>query len=121
VDKDGNRSEEVYNSGNRKEGKPFILKRHEKEMWKLLNAKELPTWVPDAERDSCVKCSTPFSTFNRRHHCRHCGNIFCSDCSSKEIAVPRIGITTPARICDECYIEVRSYAAEYKTLHEMGL
>ena len=35
-------------------------------------------WVPDAERTNCAKCHTRFSLLERKHHCRHCGEIFCA-------------------------------------------
>lgn len=38
-------------------------------------------WVPDAAADTCMCCtSTRFGTLRRRHHCRNCGNIICSNC-----------------------------------------
>ena len=35
-------------------------------------------WVPDAERTNCHKCHTRFTILERKHHCRHCGEIFCA-------------------------------------------
>lgn len=34
-------------------------------------------WVPDALRTSCQHCHKLFSFWERKHHCRHCGEIFC--------------------------------------------
>ena len=31
---------------------------------------------------SCQTCLIPFNIFIRRHHCRCCGGIFCSECVS---------------------------------------
>lgn len=36
-------------------------------------------WIADSQRDKCLKCSKPFTIWERKHHCRHCGEIFCGD------------------------------------------
>lgn len=35
-------------------------------------------WVPDSARTNCASCMAPFTLLGRRHHCRKCGEIFCS-------------------------------------------
>ena len=43
-------------------------------------------WLPDNLSQNCFQCDTKFSLLlNRQHHCRICGNIFCSNCTSKQI------------------------------------
>ena len=37
-------------------------------------------WMPDAVSDECYECASRFTTFRRKHHCRICGQIFCSKC-----------------------------------------
>lgn len=37
-------------------------------------------WMPDSKAKECYECSIKFSTFRRKHHCRLCGQIFCSKC-----------------------------------------
>ncbi len=37
-------------------------------------------WQADASTKTCSKCNTEFTMFNRRHHCRKCGQIFCNNC-----------------------------------------
>ncbi|KAL7750935.1 hypothetical protein RI367_003514 [Sorochytrium milnesiophthora] len=44
-------------------------------------------WMPDNLVTTCTQCARPFTLFLRRHHCRFCGKIFCSACSSKRISV----------------------------------
>jgi hypothetical protein len=39
------------------------------------------TYVPDFEHDCCQHCKTKFTFFNRRHHCRWCGGLYCEKCS----------------------------------------
>lgn len=37
-------------------------------------------WKQDKSRTQCYGCNNAFSMFLRRHHCRHCGEIFCGKC-----------------------------------------
>jgi hypothetical protein len=55
----------------------------------------------------CFECSTSFSFFRRRHHCRLCGQIFCYDCSNHFVDGQPYGFTGPIRVCTFCsrYIE----------------
>jgi hypothetical protein len=41
-----------------------------------------PVWVPDSRTDKCMRCTTPFTLWRRRHHCRLCGDVVCWRCSS---------------------------------------
>ena len=50
---------------------------------KIEEKKELDKklWVPDEDVQNCYNCGSKFfSLFNRKHHCRVCGNIFCKSC-----------------------------------------
>ena len=46
-----------------------------------------PLWVPDQLVSECAHCSTEFSLFNRKHHCRACGNVFWCVHRSPPVAV----------------------------------
>lgn len=38
-------------------------------------------WSPDSQSHYCSACQAPFDAFfNRRHHCRLCGLLFCHNC-----------------------------------------
>jgi len=39
------------------------------------------SWVNDEDRFSCHICNKRFSMFKRKHHCRACGDVTCSNCS----------------------------------------
>ena len=44
----------------------------------------------------CFECKTEFSMWNRKHHCRICGRIFCSNCCNNWRKVPSlVNMTTP--------------------------
>ena len=40
-------------------------------------------WMNDKDAQKCQDCDSIFTFFKRRHHCRGCGQIFCSDCLTK--------------------------------------
>jgi hypothetical protein len=42
-----------------------------------------PHWCADATHPSCAACAAAFGVARRRHHCRACGDIFCSACCPK--------------------------------------
>lgn len=58
-----------------------------------------PVWMQDSETTRCLGCGDGFSFFNRRHHCRKCGGIFCSGCTAKRVAIAK----EKERVCNTCY------------------
>ncbi|XP_045630716.1 lateral signaling target protein 2 homolog isoform X1 [Ursus americanus] len=63
-----------------------------------------PEWVPDEVCGFCTACKAPFTVIRRKHHCRSCGKIFCSRCSSHSAPLPRYGQVKPVRVCTHCYV-----------------
>ncbi|XP_006893670.1 PREDICTED: lateral signaling target protein 2 homolog isoform X2 [Elephantulus edwardii] len=63
-----------------------------------------PEWVPDEACGLCTTCKAPFTVIRRKHHCRSCGKIFCSRCSSHSAPLPRYGQMKPVRVCTHCYM-----------------
>lgn len=60
-------------------------------------------WVLDCDMVICMICSNEFSLFNRRHHCRICGDLVCDNCSKQTIYITEIMDYGPVRACDCCY------------------
>ena len=60
-------------------------------------------WIPDHAASSCMGCSTQFWFGRRKHHCRSCGRLFCSECSDNTAPLPAEQLYTPVRVCDGCY------------------
>lgn len=44
-------------------------------------------WMPDHSCRVCYECDSQFTLFNRRHHCRICGRVFCRKCTQNTIPV----------------------------------
>jgi len=63
-----------------------------------------PEWVPDKEAPDCHLCACQFNVFKRRHHCRACGEVFCDDCSTNRITLPRLNYTSEVRVCNRCWV-----------------
>ena len=59
-------------------------------------------WKSDGDRENCKGCGAAFSILKRRHHCRMCGDIFCSPCSEVRRNMPLYGYKTPQRVCIQC-------------------
>nr|CAD7398245.1 unnamed protein product [Timema poppensis] len=56
-------------------------------------------WMPDSVSKECYDCGEKFTTFRRRHHCRVCGQIFCSRCCNQEIPGKIMGCTGYTNRC----------------------
>ncbi|XP_039024394.1 1-phosphatidylinositol-3-phosphate 5-kinase FAB1A-like isoform X2 [Hibiscus syriacus] len=74
----------------------------------LLNASS-DFWMPDQSCRVCYECDSQFTVFNRRHHCRLCGRVFCAKCTTNSIFVPsdepRVGLedSERTRVCSYCF------------------
>ena len=84
-------------------------------------------WVEDSLVTQCHCCKAEFGyLFNRKHHCRNCGNIFCYTCTDQSIVIPDFIKDKPdpadfwnisyyitslkgdkERVCKECYDIIR--------------
>lgn len=68
-------------------------------------------WMPDQSCRVCYECDSQFTVFNRRHHCRRCGRVFCARCTSNSVIVlptdaRNIGeLGERIRVCNFCFKE----------------
>jgi hypothetical protein len=70
---------------------------------------DLRRWLDDDCTKVCMNptCEQEFSLMKRRTHCRHCGEIFCSKCTSQKIG--------KEKVCNPCF-ELRTKAADQESL-----
>lgn len=91
----------------------------------VINNNDHPQWELDINVPNCPKCSKKFSFFNRRHHCRKCGKIYCNRCCDWFTSyLPMSFVVFPPsegggflirgrlmharfRTCGDCYEEIR--------------
>ncbi|KAF9164850.1 hypothetical protein BGX21_000788 [Mortierella sp. AD011] len=87
-------------------------------------------WKPDSSTQVCTwpGCLREFGFFDRRHHCRKCGDIFCSAHCSKSIPLdqaldfnPAMGVMSRACTgCFEAYEQWQGLAPSTTTLGQPG-
>lgn len=65
--------------------------------------------MPDSKSKECYECSQKFTTFRRKHHCRLCGQIFCSKCCNQVVPGKIIKCSGDLKVCTYCSKVVLSY------------
>ncbi|XP_058449056.1 zinc finger FYVE domain-containing protein 1-like [Malaya genurostris] len=64
-------------------------------------------WRPDSEIIYCKGCTCNFERLElKKHHCRNCGEGFCSACSKAKMPVINRGWDYPVRVCNGCRDEL---------------
>ena len=95
-------------SAARPAGAPFVLRvrrRRRPRRFRLAPRRRgcSAPWADDAAFPACFGCRAPFTLFNRRHHCRHCGFVFCKKCAGERAPLARLGFgAAPQRVCRGC-------------------
>jgi 1-phosphatidylinositol-3-phosphate 5-kinase len=90
-------------------------------------------WMADENCKECYDCKSVFTTWRRKHHCRICGQIFCSRCapniikgmcrdcrgricgSSFSVLGHRFGHDGMVRVCNLCLAIMDEYDDEEDT------
>ena len=75
-------------------------------------------WMPDSLCKQCYACETPFTVFRRRHHCRLCGRVFCSNCSAFFVELAPENIPQPPTTLNTG--EKRNQANEKRHQNKLG-
>ncbi|XP_048819610.1 myotubularin-related protein 3 isoform X4 [Lagopus muta] len=68
-------------------------------------------WLPDHLAAHCYGCDSAFWLASRKHHCRNCGNVFCSSCCNQKVPVPSQQLFEPSRVCKSCYSSLHPSSA----------
>eukprot|EP00767_Chilomastix_cuspidata_P003887 gnl/Chilomastix_cuspidata/4016.p1 GENE.gnl/Chilomastix_cuspidata/4016~~gnl/Chilomastix_cuspidata/4016.p1 ORF type:complete len:693 (+),score=220.48 gnl/Chilomastix_cuspidata/4016:368-2446(+) len=53
----------------------------------LIDIVEKSNWESDSKWNACSFCGAKFGIRTRRHHCRICGGVFCSNCCDENTAI----------------------------------
>ncbi|KAF3936620.1 hypothetical protein ABW19_dt0210020 [Dactylella cylindrospora] len=62
-------------------------------------------WMKDENCKECFICQKPFYTFRRKHHCRTCGQIFCSKCTTL-VDGEKFGHNGSMRVCNNPCLQI---------------
>ena len=57
------------------------------ELEKIRQQEKEVRWQHEEDVEECGGCRQGFSVTRRKHHCRHCGRIFCSECVNKQVCL----------------------------------
>lgn len=74
-------------------------------------------WMPDESCRVCYECDSLFTIFNRKHHCRLCGRVFCARCTANTVPSlpdePNDGREERDRIrvCNYCFRQWKQQSA----------
>lgn len=99
---------------------------------KNLMKKKVYKPVEDYTVKCCSSCCTQFTMFNRKHHCRSCGKIYCNLCSQWKEIIPEkmvcytntekwIDFDKPERVCHECKLLIDEYKKISKIVQYMEI
>lgn len=75
-------------------------------IYEWTNHYNVPKWVPENAYSKCKHCDSGLKS-GHRHHCRLCGEMFCSACTNKfhlpiNFHGPKKHKTGPVRVCFGC-------------------
>lgn len=54
-----------------------------------------PIWQPDEDVHDCPLCTTAFTWWTRKHHCRKCGRVVCNACASNNYPILSTQVVRP--------------------------
>jgi hypothetical protein len=90
--------------------------------WKVCKQfQDITDRQPDSDAPSCdhPMCTKRFSLFDRRHHCRRCGKIYCGEHSAHQLLLDQDAgfhpFGTVSRGCDVCYHDFRAWTAAMRS------
>lgn len=76
-------------------------------------------WMADETCNECFACQTPFTAWRRKHHCRTCGRIFDSKCTSI-IPAQKFGLPGTVRVCKTCLAAINKRLDDNSASDESG-
>ncbi|XP_055536846.1 myotubularin-related protein 8 isoform X4 [Wyeomyia smithii] len=64
-------------------------------------------WKPLRSVSNCPSCTIPFDQISKKNHCWKCGNVFCSRCIDRTVALAGHNSGSLVPVCRNCYREVQ--------------
>ncbi|CAG5098385.1 Oidioi.mRNA.OKI2018_I69.XSR.g15620.t1.cds [Oikopleura dioica] len=106
---------------------------HIPEAERRVEEQKIVFWVPDSDVPICMNCGLSFGIqsallLSRRHHCRTCGALVCTDCCqqlrydalaeaiSAELNSELVDPNAAVRVCEFCFLEIAKIGT--KTSHK---
>lgn len=81
------------------------------ELEKIRQSEKEVRWQHEDDSEDCSSCRQQFNMAKRKHHCRHCGRIFCADCLTKTVTSgPQ---NRPSKVCEVCHTLLVQNSAPY--------
>lgn len=86
---------------------------------KTLYLKSNEKWIDSKIVSQCQNCDAHFGFIRRKHHCRSCGDVFCSKCCYQYINIPTKLIKQPKE--DSTYFQYikNSYNALFNGMNQL--
>ena len=98
---------------------------NEEDNIKGIETRQRKIWIDESKICDCSNCKITFTFYNRVHHCRSCGNVFCHKCSDFWLDklpnnIPLIPNTwknkinllsymeSELRVCESCYTKINN-------------
>ncbi|CAG8495811.1 13415_t:CDS:10 [Funneliformis mosseae] len=78
-------------------------------------------WMADDTCRECYDCKSTFTLVRRKHHCRICGQIFCSRCASNSISGRNFNHEGLMRVCNFCLKLMKEYGEDFSVDNEQGM
>lgn len=72
----------------------------------IAQQRDAPQWVPLELAKQCPSCGVQFTRANakqvKKQACRSCAQVFCENCTSNSIALPKLGYRDAVCVCQTC-------------------
>jgi len=102
---------------------------HLAEVERRVEEQKIVFWVPDSDVPICMNCGLSFGlqsalALARRHHCRTCGALVCTDCCQQmlyhalaevlgtELDPELVDPNSAVRVCEFCFLEIAKIATK---------
>lgn len=108
---DNSDNESLFSVASVMSSRELLANHYQRACQRTMGSLSKEFWMKDENATSCFGCNRPFTAFRRRHHCRVCGQIFCSSCSYNLDGSSLGQYGRRVRICKPCERSLESHDA----------